>query len=69
MTQWRNEPMLPTHVNLCQRVFDGVRKARKIIPGSDADEPVAALVLTLFRHGVREEAELMQRTLKALDEK
>ena len=69
MTKWRNEPMLPHHVELCQRVFDAARKARKIAPDSDANNPVAALVLTLYRHGVLEEEKLLQRVLMALDEK
>ncbi|CAN7321764.1 hypothetical protein [Pararhizobium sp. LjRoot238] len=68
MTKWRNEPMLPHHVELCQRVFDATRTARKIAPESDANDPVAALVLTLYRHGVREEEELLRRVLQALDE-
>lgn len=66
---WRNELMLPEHVDLCQRVFDAVRKKRRITSESDANDPVAALVLTLFRHGVTEEEELMRRVLMALDEK
>ncbi|HTO31214.1 MAG TPA: hypothetical protein VL202_08565 [Pararhizobium sp.] len=69
MKQWRNEPMLPHHVELCQRVFETAKKARKISADSDANNPVAALVLTLYRHGVWDEAELLKRTLKALDEK
>ncbi|WP_455269947.1 hypothetical protein [Rhizobium herbae] len=69
MTKWRNEPMLPNHVELCQRVFDSARAARNITPDSDANDPVAALVLTLYRHGVREEEELLTRVLLALDEK
>lgn len=69
MTKWRNEPMLPPHVELCQRVFDAARAARKISPDSDANDPVAALVLTLYRHGVLEEEELLRRVLSALDEK
>jgi len=69
MTKWRNEPMLPDHVELCQRVFDRARNARKIAPDSDANDPVAALVLTLYRHGVRDEEELLTRVLHALDEK
>ena len=68
MGQWRNEPMHPTHVELCQRVFDAACAARDIGAGSDAKEPVAAFVLTLYRHGVREEPELLDRVLKALDE-
>ncbi|NHT76168.1 hypothetical protein C8J35_105176 [Rhizobium sp. PP-F2F-G38] len=66
---WRNQPMLPEHVDLCQRVYDAARKKRKIAPDSDASNPVAALVLTLYRHGVLEEEELLRRVLKALDEK
>lgn len=66
---WRNEPMLPEHVALCQRVYDAARKKRKIASDSDASNPVAALVLTLYRHGVLEEDELLKRVLKALDEK
>ena len=66
---WRNEPMLPEHVDLCQRVYDAARKKRKIAADSDASNPVAALVLTLFRHGVLDEEELLKRVLKALDEK
>jgi hypothetical protein len=69
MTKWRNEPMLPDHVGLCQRVFDAAKTARKIPADSDANDPVAALVLTLYRHGVWEEEELLRRVLKALDEK
>jgi hypothetical protein len=69
MTNWRNEPMLPDHVDLCQRVFDAAVVARRIKPESDANDPVAALVLTLYRHGVWEETELLRRTLGALDEK
>jgi hypothetical protein len=69
MTKWRNEPMLPNHVQLCQRVFDAARAARAIPPESDANDPVAALVLTLYRHGVRDEEELLKRVLQALDEK
>ncbi|URK86900.1 hypothetical protein LP421_22930 [Rhizobium sp. RCAM05350] len=53
MTKWRNEPMLPNHVELCQRVFDSARTALNIAPDSDANNPVAALVLTLYRHGVQ----------------
>lgn len=68
MTRWRNEPMLPGHVDLCQRVFDKAREARDIAAGSDANDPVAALVLTLYRHGVWDEAELLKRVLAALDE-
>lgn len=63
---WRNEPMLPEHVDLCQRVYDQARLARGL--ESDAMNPVAALVLTLYRHGVHEEGELLRRTLLALDE-
>lgn len=66
---WRNEPMLPEHVALCQRVFDAARKKRRIPADSDAGNPVAALVLTLYRHGVLDEEELLKRVLKALDEK
>lgn len=69
MTRWRNEPMLPEHVALCQRAFDAAMKARKIERDSDASNPVAALVLTLYRHGVWDEDELLARVLKALDEK
>ena len=69
MSNWRDHPMLPPHVELCQRVFDDIRHARRISPGSDADEPVAALVLALFRHGVRDEQELHKRVLQALDER
>ncbi|OLP60168.1 hypothetical protein BJF93_14400 [Xaviernesmea oryzae] len=58
--------MLPEHVDLCQRVYDRARDARGI--ASDAKNPVAALVLTLYRHGVHEEEELLRRTLLALDE-
>ena len=61
--------MLPQHVALCQRVYDAARKKRKIAPDSDASNPVAALVLTLYRHGVLEEEELLRRVLKALDER
>lgn len=68
MGKWRNEPMLPHHVNLCQRVFDRARSAREITAESDANDPVAALVLTLYRHGVHEEEELFKRVLMALDE-
>ncbi len=66
MGQWRNEPMHPDHVELCQRVFNAACLARNI--DEDAREPVAAYVLTLYRHGVREEQELLQRVLKGLDE-
>lgn len=66
MSQWRNEPMLPYHVELCQRVFDAACTARNI--DSDARDPVAAYVLTLYRHGVRQEDELLSRVLKGLDE-
>lgn len=69
MKKWRNEPMLPHHVELCQRVFDAAKVARDITPDSDANDPVAALVLTLYRHGVWEEDELLRRVLGALDEK
>jgi hypothetical protein len=69
MRKWRNEPMLPHHVELCQRVFDAAKVARNITPDSDANDPVAALVLTLYRHGVWEEDELLRRVLGALDEK
>lgn len=68
MTKWRNEPMLPNHVELCQRVFDRAKTARNIASDSDANDPVAALVLTLYRHGVRDEEELLTRVLLALDE-
>ncbi len=68
MSKWRNEPMLPHHVDLCQRVFDRARAARMISAQSDANDPVAALVLTLYRHGVHDEEELLKRVLKALDE-
>jgi len=66
--QWRNEPMHPDHVELCQRVFNAACTARDIDSDSDAREPVAAYVLTLYRHGVRDEQELLQRVLKGLDE-
>lgn len=66
MGQWRNEPMHPGHVDLCQRVFDAACHVKDI--ESDARDPVAAYVLTLYRHGVREEQELLQRVLKGLDE-
>jgi hypothetical protein len=68
MSKWRNEPMLPDHVDLCQRVFDRARAARNISAASDANDPVAALVLTLYRHGVHDEEELLKRVLMALDE-
>lgn len=68
MGQWRNEPMHPGHVDLCQRVFDAACSAREIETDSDARDPVAAYVLTLYRHGVRDEEELLQRVLKGLDE-
>lgn len=68
MKKWSNEPMLPHHVELCQRVFDAARTARGISPDSDANDPVAALVLTLYRHGVWDEEELLRRVLQALDE-
>jgi hypothetical protein len=61
--------MLPEHVDLCQRVFDAALKKRKIAVDSDAGNPVAALVLTLYRHGVLDEDELLKRVLQALDEK
>jgi len=69
MSNWREHPMLPPHVELCQRVFDNIRSTKQITPGSDADEPVAALVLALFRHGVRGEEELHKRVLQALNER
>ncbi|WP_438751582.1 hypothetical protein [Pararhizobium sp. O133] len=50
-------------------MFETAKKARKISADSDANNPVAALVLTLYRHGVWDEAELLKRTLRALDEK
>jgi len=68
MSKWRNEPMLPHHVDLCQRVFDRARAARRISVESDANDPVAALVLTLYRHGVHDEDVLLKRVLAALDE-
>ncbi|OBZ94428.1 hypothetical protein ADU59_17350 [Pararhizobium polonicum] len=68
MKKWSNEPMLPRHVELCQRVFDAARAARGISADSDANDPVAALVLTLYRHGVWDEEELLRRVLQALDE-
>lgn len=68
MGQWRNEPMHPQHVELCQRVFDAACAARNIEIGADARDPVAAFVLTLYRHGVRQEDELLERVLRGLDE-
>ncbi|MDQ0318933.1 hypothetical protein QO002_001071 [Pararhizobium capsulatum DSM 1112] len=68
MGQWRNEPMHPEHVDLCQRVFNAACLARSIDTESDARDPVAAFVLTLYRHGVWEEHELLTRVLRGLDE-
>lgn len=68
MGHWRNEPMHPQHVELCQRVFNAACTARNIDTESDARDPVAAYVLTLYRHGVRQESELLDRVLKGLDE-
>lgn len=53
-----SEPLYPSDLAVCQRVFDHVRANAGFSKTSEEAERIAAVTMELYRHGVQDAADL-----------
>jgi hypothetical protein len=53
-----DEPLTPEDLNFCKSVFDEICAAQSIDPNSDRAGDTGALIIELYRQGIRDHKQL-----------
>jgi hypothetical protein len=55
----KDVPLFSDGLDVCQRVFDMVRREVGVTPGTPENDLLAAHIVTFYKHGAKTEAQLL----------